>query len=80
MTKCILSLKVHITLSLVHLIYTAGDNCMRQNACLYITSENIDFYYVSCQTGYKLWLFYFSAQIKITVWVLHCFCTISEHG
>ena len=46
MTKCLLSLKVlsllyvppsqkkiYIPLSLVHLIYTAGDNCMRQNAC-----------------------------------------------
>ena len=26
--------KSYITLSLVHLIYTAGDNCMRQNAGL----------------------------------------------
>ena len=25
--------KIYITLSLVHLIYTVGDNCMRQNAC-----------------------------------------------
>ena len=26
--------KSHITLALVHLIYTAGDNCMHQNAYL----------------------------------------------
>ena len=26
--------KIYIPLSLVHLIYTAGDKCMRQNACL----------------------------------------------
>ena len=26
-------LKFYIPLSLVHLIYTAGDKCMRQNAC-----------------------------------------------
>ena len=25
--------KIYIPLSLVHLIYTAGDKCMRQNAC-----------------------------------------------
>ena len=26
--------KIYIPLSLVHLIYMAGDKCMRQNACL----------------------------------------------
>ena len=27
-------MKIYIPLSLVHLIYTAGDKCMRQNACI----------------------------------------------
>ena len=28
--------KIYIPLSLVHLIYTAGDKCMRQNACFIV--------------------------------------------
>ena len=29
--------KIYIPLSLVHLIFTAGDKCMRQNACCLYT-------------------------------------------
>ena len=28
--------KIYIPLSLVHLIYSAGDKCMRQNACFHV--------------------------------------------
>ena len=33
--------KIYIPLSLVHLIYTAGDNCMRKNACYNYTAMKL---------------------------------------
>ena len=35
--------KIYIPLSLVHLIYTAGDKCMRQNACSNMIKNCEDF-------------------------------------
>ena len=35
--------KIYIPLSLGHLIYTAGDKCMRQNAC-YINGQETKYF------------------------------------
>ena len=61
MSKCLLSLKVlqsniqmpqiqiYIPLSLVHLIYTAGDNCMFQNACYFLLCSHIYLFSLAIQ-------------------------------
>ena len=40
-------------LSLVHLIYMAGDKCMRQNACLQMDYDNLGIIVCSFNCGYN---------------------------